>query len=268
MAHARRAGRAGRGAGPPGGGRGARAGHAPLRLLAHVRRGRAGARRRALAAARGGARGHQGLDARPAARASEQARRALALYGGRVDLYQVHNLVGLARPARAARAPARRGQGRRDRRDPLQRRRPSASSRSVMRTGRIDAIQIPYNPREREVEREILPLAEELGLGVVVMRPFGDGALCGRPPGARARAARGLRRRDLGAGAAEVGAERPARHGRDPRHLASRSAPARERRGGRASVAGRRAARPRRAPGGPLTARRAFALPPVRGYTF
>jgi len=105
-----------------------------------------------------------------------QVERALGLYGGRVDLYQVHNLVAW-----------------REQLDLLEEQREAGAVRAigathysatafgelaeVMRCGRITAIQIPYNPREREVEREILPLAGELGLGVVVMRPLGGGRL-------------------------------------------------------------------------------------------
>jgi aryl-alcohol dehydrogenase-like predicted oxidoreductase len=120
-----------------------------------------------------------------AADGRRQIDQALAWYGGRVDIYQIHNLV-----ATSVHLPM------------LEELRDDGKLRvlgathyahsafgellALMRTGRIDQIQIPYNAADRAVEREILPAAAELGIGVLVMRPLGEGALVRREPGPRA----------------------------------------------------------------------------------
>ena len=45
----------------------------------------------------------------------------------------------------------------------------------LMKTRQVDAIQIPYNVVERGCEDELLPLADELGIGVLVMEPLKKG---------------------------------------------------------------------------------------------
>lgn len=52
----------------------------------------------------------------------------------------------------------------------------------ALRTGRFSALQVPYNPLERECEQELLPLAAELGIAVIAMRPLGDKSRLPNPP--------------------------------------------------------------------------------------
>jgi len=112
-----------------------------------------------------------------------QASRALEYFGGRIDLYQIHNLVnwrehlvmleGLRDNGQVEAIGATHYQS--SAFDELAR---------VMESGRITVIQVPYNPIQREVEQRILPLAADLGLGVVLMRPFAEGALMKHAPAA------------------------------------------------------------------------------------
>jgi aryl-alcohol dehydrogenase-like predicted oxidoreductase len=111
--------------------------------------------------------------------AGKQLARALEFFGGTVDVYQVHNLVAW-----------------RKRLDQLERLKAEGAIRAIglthysasafgelrraMEDRRVAAIQIPYNPRERDVEASILPAAADLGLGVIVMRPFAEGSLLRR----------------------------------------------------------------------------------------
>ena len=108
--------------------------------------------------------------------AEQQIDAALSYFDGSIDVYQVHNLLAVSR-----------------RLDQLDRVRERGAARVLglthynsrafdemrvaMRDPRVGAIQVPYNPRERDIEREILPEAADRGLGVIVMRPFAEGDL-------------------------------------------------------------------------------------------
>lgn len=109
-----------------------------------------------------------------------QFERQLAWYG-RVDVEQVHNLAAWQEQLpwleeeRAAGRIGRLG---------VTHYEPSAFDdvARALRTGRFETVQLPYNPRERDCERALLPLAAELGVAVIVMRPLGEGSLLGRAP--------------------------------------------------------------------------------------
>lgn len=97
----------------------------------------------------------------------------------RFDLLQVHNLLSWDAHLRTLLAMKMAGEvryvgittseGRRHR-----------EFEQVMRQHPLDFIQVTYNILDREVEDRILPLAAERGIGVIVNRPFRQGALIDR----------------------------------------------------------------------------------------
>jgi len=114
-----------------------------------------------------------------------QIDRALEWYGGRVDVYQVHNLVNWREHLPYLEQRRERGQvgvvG-----ITHYSRGAFAELIQVMTSGRIAQIQVPYNAADRAVEAEVLPAAAERGIGVIVMQPLGVGALAQRAPAADA----------------------------------------------------------------------------------
>jgi len=101
--------------------------------------------------------------------AQYEAQRA---FFGRVELEQVHNLVAWREHLRWL--EEERAAGRIDRIGVTHWNPGSFDElEQAMRTGRFDAVQLPLNPAERGSECRLLPLAEELGMAVVVMEPFG-----------------------------------------------------------------------------------------------
>ncbi|HUR68635.1 MAG TPA: aldo/keto reductase [Candidatus Thermoplasmatota archaeon] len=110
-----------------------------------------------------------------------QIERSLEWYGGEVEIYQVHNLRlwkdHLAELEKRKQQDEVRAIGvthyNHNAFDELE---------EVIRTGRLDMVQIPYNVIDRVVEKKILPLVAKQQLGVLVMEPLGTGALARKSP--------------------------------------------------------------------------------------
>lgn len=110
-----------------------------------------------------------------------QVARALDIYGGSVEVFQVHNLrlwqEHLPELERRKRADEVLAIGVTHYNHAA-----FGELEEVMRTGRLDMVQVPYNLLDREVEKKVLPLAQKLGIGVLVMEPLGTGALGRKGP--------------------------------------------------------------------------------------
>lgn len=116
-------------------------------------------------------------------RSADEGRRQLDAqldaFGGRIEIEQVHNLLAWRDHLAWLEPEVERGRvGALGATHWDERAFPDLVQ--VMRSGRVGCVQVPYNPFEREVERVVLPLADELGIGVIAMRPFAEAGLLRR----------------------------------------------------------------------------------------
>jgi aryl-alcohol dehydrogenase-like predicted oxidoreductase len=96
--------------------------------------------------------------------------------GGRIDLMQVHNLIGTDTQMETLKAWRSEGRlkyigittHRDEQHDELER---------AMRRHEPDFIQVNYSVTDRNAADRLLPLAQDLGIAVLVNRPFGKGSL-------------------------------------------------------------------------------------------
>jgi aryl-alcohol dehydrogenase-like predicted oxidoreductase len=97
----------------------------------------------------------------------------------RIDLMQIHNLVDV--PTQLATLREWKAQGR-IRYLGITHYEASAFAdvEKIVRSEKLDFVQINYSLMEREAEERLLPLAQERGVAVIVNRPFGGGDLFSR----------------------------------------------------------------------------------------
>jgi diketogulonate reductase-like aldo/keto reductase len=97
----------------------------------------------------------------------------------RIDLMQVHNLVDVGTHLPTMREWKAKG---RFRYLGVTHYNESAfpELEKVLRTEKVDFVQINYSIGEREADQRILPLAQEKGIAVIINRPFGGGDLFSR----------------------------------------------------------------------------------------
>ena len=101
------------------------------------------------------------------------------LQANKIDLMQVHNLIDVKTHLATLRDWKEQG---RARYFGITHYNSSAYGEvaKLLRSEKFDFLQINYSLLEREAEKEILPLAQERGVAVIVNRPFGGGNLFSR----------------------------------------------------------------------------------------